>query len=1093
MTDAVFDYQAQDDATRARIREALDRTMFVEAGAGTGKTSALVDRIVALVLDGHKIERLIAITFTDKAAAEMRDRVRSGLEEARTSSPDKADRIDAALGSLDRARISTIHSFCQSLLYSFAAEAGIDPSFTVQEEVQADRRFRERWRMYLEQLAADRPAVSVIDRALSLGLTPGNIETLAAELTNRAELAYRLSANPLTAPAPLWPDIEPLERDLETLLLGPAPPGDRLRQRVEKLLALVGRLLERNSDRESILVAEMKILKERQSATGNAGNWGGNVAIQRARATAQRISDRLLDILEACRTEALAGLMPLLVRFVLEDARERGREGVLSFDDLILRLRDLLRGSPRAVHSLRQSFEVMLIDEFQDTDPLQVEIALAFAVNPATGLLDHGRLFLVGDPKQSIYRFRRADMAIYSRARESVLQQGAEPADLALNRRSRPVILDWVNSVFAKLIGEGADPAVQPPYHAIHSSRREQPNGPGVAWFGGETSKDMKAREVRRLEAQAVAAHCRAALDEAWEVLASDGSVRPASFRDIAVLIPTRNVLIPLERAFGEAGIPFRIEGGSLIFRTQEVRDLINCFAAIDDPKDEVAIVGALRSPAFACSDVDLARHKAAGGSFDYLRAAEPAAGGQPVTEALRVLAEYHHGRHQQSLAALVEGFAGERGLIEVGLLDQDARDGFRRVRFIVEQARAFEAAGPESLRAFVSWLEQRSGDAIRDNEGAGVDDDEDAVRILTIHGAKGLEFPIVFMAGLGSAPNNRTDAYTADLAGDRIAVCIGAKTHNARFELGPVDELSHLEKAHTAAEYARLLYVAATRARDHLIVSLFHPAKASECGARRLIEANAREYAGERPELPAALTGRVTPFADLKVERPENLNRDDFQAGRDALVVMSTRKRFTSATALGQMKKEETSDESEPWARGRGGTHLGRAVHAAIQSLPLDADDDLIDAFSRAQAVAEAIPHRSDEVARLVRWVLRSSQAAARARGASRALSEVPFAVEHDGVVLEGFIDLVIETPDGIEIVDWKTDQISAGDVQERLREYETQAGLYVYGIESATGRHVSRVTYVFAGPRVEVSPGEPAALANAARAELARIGRVE
>jgi ATP-dependent helicase/nuclease subunit A len=161
--------------------------------------------------------------------------------------------------------------------------------------------------------------------------------------------------------------------------------------------------------------------------------------------------------------------------------------------------------------------------------------------------------------------------------------------------------------------------------------------------------------------------------------------------------------------------------------------------------------------------------------------------------------------------------------------------------------------------------------------------------------------------------------------------------------------------------------------------------------------------------------------------------------------------------------------------------------VHASIQSLALDADDGTIAAFARAQAVAEAIPHRAAEVERLVRWVLRESEAAERARRARRALREVPFAVQVDGVVLEGFVDLLIETPDGIEVVDWKTDQIRPEQVETRLEEYKTQAGLYVFGIEAATGRKVNAVTYVFAGVGLERSPGEPAKLSKAAQVDLA------
>jgi len=1086
LREQVIDYEAEDQRARERIREALGETLFVEAGAGTGKTSALVDRVVALVLGGRSIERIVAITFTEKAAAELRDRVRGGLERAKAERPDRADVIDLALESLDRAQVSTIHSFCQALLYSFAAEAGIDPSFRVHDEVMAERRFQERWRIYLEGLGGDEDASRAIDRALGLGLTTWDLANLATGLTDRSELAGLLESKPLTAELACWPDLREMASELAALPLESAPPGDELRLRANRLASLVGELSRADAEeREPVLAAGAEVLAKGYNPKGG-GAWESKEARNLVSKTAGDIALKLNETLRQCRAEALADVLPLIVRFVMDDAEVRGREGVLTFDDLILRVRDLVATTPQAVRALRARCDVQLIDEFQDTDPLQVQIALAFATDPESGALEPGRLFLVGDPKQSIYRFRRADMAIYSQTRDHVERQGGAFPSLALNRRSRKKVLAWVNEVFSPLIGPGYDEAVQPPYRPIRASRDGIVAGPGVAWMGGELP-EKNARKVREVEAGAVAANCLAAIEEGWQVVERDGTTRPPLLKDIAVLIPARTILPALERALMEAGVPYRVESGSLIYRTQEVRDLLNCLAAIDDPEDEVAVVASLRSPAYACSDVELAKHKAAGGGWNYLSPRLDETQGR-VANALRDLRGYHAQRHDASLAALIDRFLADRGQVEVGILDSGSRNGLRRTRFIVDQARAFEAAGPESLRAFVTWMERRAGEAILDNEGAGLDDDEDAVRVLTIHGAKGLEFPIIFVAGLGSAPINRPGVFLVDRSSNDIAVCIGAKGQNRRFELGPVDLLSTLESQHTEAEYARLLYVATTRARDHLVVSLYHRKGApSACGARRLIEYGADQLAERRPDITRAVKTAVLPFADLEVDPAEELTVEVFEAARGRLVTDATQQRYTSATAIGQEKKEETTDESEPWSRGRGGTRLGRAVHAAIQSLPLDADGEMIAAFSRAQAVAEAIPHRAREVERLVDWVLRSSQVAVRACAAGRALREVPFAVSVDGTVLEGFIDLVIETGDGIEIVDWKTDQIEPEEVAERLREYETQAGLYVYGLEAATGRRVSAVTYVFASAQVEVSPGDPGTLAEAARLGLA------
>jgi ATP-dependent helicase/nuclease subunit A len=1084
MTDAADDARARDEKTRTQIRGQLKRTLFVEAGAGTGKTRALVEQIVALVLSGTLIERIVAITFTEKAAGELKDRVRSALEDARAGHPDQAESIDAALRSLDRAQISTIHAFGLALLRNFAAESGIDPAFTMQDEVLAERRLQEQWRGYLEALA-DPKAIAAVDRALGLGMTTQHLWTLAQELARRPGLAGQLAAQPLPRPLAPWPDMDSLRAELRDLPIDRVPDDDRLRVRVEALLSLVGRVARAGDARESVLAAG--IASHRKSFNiGRQDVWGAATKKQ-VQEAATDVRDALAAVLDRCRASALADVLPLIVRFVLDDAQARAREGTLVFDDLILRPRDLLRDHPDAVRVLRSRYDVLLIDEFQDTDPLQVDIALAFATDPATGELEHGRLFLVGDPKQSIYRFRRADMATYSATGDQLRQHGAAFPALALNRRSRDVIVDWVNNVFACIIGEGDRPQIQPPYRAIEADRTDALAGPGVARIGGPFAE--RAAQVRQRETSAIAAHCRAAVEEGWQVADIAGHARPASFRDVAILIPTRTILIPLERALARAGIPYRIEGGSLIYQTQEVRDLLNCLAAIDDPADEVAVVGALRSAAFACSDVDLARHRADGGRFNYQHPGLAEREGA-VAEALRSLAGYHSLRHAGSIAALVERFVADRGLAEIGLLVDASRDSFRRMRFVVEQARSFEAAGPESLRSFVAWMERRAGGGILDNEGAGLDDDEDAVRVLTIHRSKGLEFPIVFVAGLGSAPNHRAPVFAVDSTGGRVAVSIGAKTSKTQFEFGDTETLHAIEQAHAEAEMDRLLYVAATRARDHLVVSLFHPDKVPKCAARRLLDGGfAGAVTPARPELPASVRRPQAPFADMEVDLPAGVTEDSFAAARAELVERARTRRYTSATAIGaqELRKEEARDETEPWARGRGGTHVGRAVHATIQSVALDADAAQIAAFARAQAVAEAIPDRADDVAALAQAAL-ASDAAGRARDGRRALREVPFAVRYDATVLEGFIDLVIEGADGgVEIVDWKTDHISAAEVPARLIQYELQAGLYTLGLEAATGRSVTRITYVFAAPGIEASPGDPATLAASARARLA------
>ena len=782
---------------------------------------------------------------------------------------------------------------------------------------------------------------------------------------------------------------------------------------------------------------------------------------------------------------------PALARRTLDDASSRRREGALLFSDLILWARDVLRDAPSVRAALRARYDALLIDEFQDTDPWQASIAESFARDPQTERLDPGRLFLVGDPKQSIYRFRRADMAVYARERRGVAREGGLLPTLETNRRSRAVVIDWVNAVFARLIGDGDDPELQPPYAPIVPARDSVLAGPGVRWMGGPMPDPARAWDLRRAEARDVAAACAAAVAEGWEVQERGGGIRPVRLGDIAVLIPSRTGLSALESALGSAGVPYRVEGGSLVYRTQEIRDLINCLTAIDDPGDEVAVVAALRSPGFACSDRDLAEHRREGLRFNYL--ARGLEGSGPAREGLRRLRTHHEERHDRPLASVVERLVADLRLVEVGLVATRGRDAYRRARFVIEQARAFEHERPRSMRAFVEWLEDRTSGPILDRDGSGLDDDEDAVRVLTVHGAKGLEFPVVILAGIGTRPPNVT-VPEVSLHDDRLTVAIGAKGRKARLELGDVEGMEQREAAHAAAEAVRVLYVAATRARDHLIVSLHHLDRSGAgSGAARLMAAGAHGLAERWEPTEAPPAAAAGPLADLAVDLPAAPY--DHAAARAGLVGRARRVRYTSATAIAVAAEgagERRAESDEPWSRGRGGSRVGRAVHAAIQSLALGAGPDEIAAVAAAQAVAEAVPDRADDVAGLVAAAL-ASEAAARARSAPGALREVPFALSRDGAVVEGFIDLVVPGAGGLEIVNWKTDDVPAAGVEERLASYRLQAGLYAAGLTEATGLPVARITYVFLRAGVEVSPGDPAALAEQAMSSVAIAGERE
>ena len=433
----------------------------------------------------------------------------------------------------------------------------------------------------------------------------------------------------------------------------------------------------------------------------------------------------------------------------------------------------------------REKFTHLLIDEAQDTDPVQAEIAMYLAEAVPEGLTgeprpdswaqitpERGKLFVVGDPKQSIYRFRRADVAQVKQLQQRMELAGGRRVGLVQNFRSQRAVVDWVNHVFGKWMSNadpdnGTDEFVQAGYEAM-SPRWDGETGSELrprVWALSDEELPERIDAVRRQEADDIAALISQAVYQGWQTLDREKTneagaevYRPVGLSDICILMPRRTGLQALERGLEGQGIPYRLESASLIFETQEVRDLLNCLRSIDDPADQVATVAALRSLAFGCSDVDLLDHYENGGHFDYQRGPEQAPEG-PVSEGLAVLRAFHESRVWESVGTLVDRFIRERMLMEAAIGHPRMREQWRRYRFLVERARQFEEAGGDSLRSFVGWVEDQISENARVTEVPVPESDEEAVRVMTVHAAKGLEFPVVILTGINASRQHRPGA----------------------------------------------------------------------------------------------------------------------------------------------------------------------------------------------------------------------------------------------------------------------------------------------------------------------------------------------
>ncbi|HEU5301584.1 MAG TPA: UvrD-helicase domain-containing protein [Acidimicrobiia bacterium] len=1073
-----------DESARRAISERLDESLFVEAGAGTGKTHELVGRVVALVGSGTPLERIAVITFTEAAAGELRDRVRGRLDvQARDAEDaDVRTRCRRAVGDFDDAAITTLHGFAQRIIAEFPLEAGLPPGFEVLDEIEAQVQFAEDWNRFRDTLFEDPTLADAVTVCAILGIGAYQLESVARTIGDQWDRAVDWHpGRPPIPPVDAGPVLAAIDA-AAALASGCTDDDDRLLARLGEVESIGVAVRDAADDLERLEVLAAWTLAG--GNRGKKGNWPGDgkaVVLDRL-AAAELARSR---VVAATVHPAMTVLLDAVADFARGRVEARRRDGRLEFHDLLVHACRLLRSDGRVRAVLHERYRALLLDEFQDTDPLQIELAALIATTEADVAGKHwadlalapGRVFVVGDPKQSIYRFRRADIELYRQVRDAL----GERLALTTNFRSRPAIVSYVDEVFSSRFGD--DDPLQAPYDAPVASR-PVPDHDSVRVFGAAAPKGTDLDALRRTEAEELASIVRRARAERWQVrdedtpVGDDEGTRDVHYGDIAILLPTRTTLPYVEVALDTLGIPARVESQSLVFSTTEVGELLNVLTAIDDPVDDVSIVAALRSPGFACRDDELVAFVQAGGSWDYRRdAPESLPSDHAVVRALADLRGLHERRWWEGPSEIVARVIRERRLLELAVERARPRDHWRRIRFVADAARAYADAGGSSLRGFVTWARSQADEDARAVEVVVPEPDDDAVRILTVHGAKGLEFPVVVLTGLGLREQPRTGRV---LFGPN-APLVSLRADSPFVDDG-FDEVKEKEKAAWRAEQVRLLYVATTRAIDHLVVSMHH-VEGDRCLAAHLVEASS-----SRPEIGRAAVGPEPTPSSPSTPGPD---RDAWIEARTRAVAAGRRTPTISATAIArhevperemaghevQVGREEAAsrdegsgpneeDETPPWRRGRAGTAIGRAVHAVLQTVDL-ATGAGIDATARAQALAEGIPDQEDEIRALASSALDAPLVRDAVAGGWPRWREVPVAAPIDGVLVEGFIDLLVETPDGLVVADWKTDAVRTdAEVDTALARYRLQGATYALALEAVLGRAVTRCTFVFVGP---------------------------
>ena len=1065
-----------DALARAAVRDDLTATLFVEAGAGSGKTACLVERFVALVADGVPADRIAAITFTEKAAAELADRVRLAFE---------CSGDESSLELLDGSFIGTLHAFAARILNEHPLEAGLPPRLEVLDEISSQLAFEQRWDAFVDHLLEDPFVEAPLRMLLASGVDLRHLRDVALAFADNWDLvAERLADRRSMAPL----DLSGVLAHLDVVVASRdrcRDPDDRLMARVADLAAWSTALRAAIDDD-----TRLTLLGEQHRPSTKVGNLGRKASwpdVAQVRVAVSALGERCDALRRHVQQVAIAQIADVIGRFTVASANDRRITGRLEFHDLLVLARSVLQDAAHGAEvrsAVRDRYQRLLLDEFQDTDPIQVELATLLAADPNReparwhdAVIEPGRLFFVGDPKQSIYRFRRADIAVFLAARDRL---AGSVHRLTTNFRTTAPVLDWVNHVFERLIVE--DPGSQPAFESLHAFRTEPaPVGPSVAMLGGDPHPSgTPAKDLMDAEAAAVAAMARTVVAEGWSVGDGEGW-RRARWTDVAILLPARTSLRPLERALESAGVPYRAESSSLVYGTGEVRDLLMVARAVDDPTDALAVVAALRTTAFGCGDDDLYTWRMhCRGWWDH-QATPPsgASADHPVAKGLAWMAALHRERLWLAPSQVLERIVRDRRFMEVAFVNPRHTDTWRRMRFVIDQARAWEEAGGVTLRQYLEWAKLLGAEGSRVPETVLPGSDDDAVRILTVHGAKGLEFPVTILSGLTSRLRARPAGVQVRFpAGAGWALKFGADVQTEEFSSGAA-----LEEQMDRHERLRLLYVAATRARDHLVVSVHRKearagGKAPDTAAQALWEAghdatgaaidpsSAEGWASLGPPSVSEALPPLLPFDAWEQERGKVL----LAAGRPVATSATTLSKLAAAAALADhaadpgLAKDGRDVDLPPWQKGRYGTAVGRAVHGVLQGIDLASGEGLTAAVA-AQAVAEGVMGREMVITALVRSALRSDLvqgAAARPHW-----QEVYVGCPLGGGVLEGFVDLLYRDDDGLVVVDYKTDSWrSSNDLDAKVDRYQVQLAAYAYAVETAVGEAVSRAVLLFLAP---------------------------
>jgi ATP-dependent helicase/nuclease subunit A len=1108
---------APDQEQRDLILSELDINMLVEAAAGTGKTTSIIGRMLALLRQGKclHIRHMAAVTFTRKAAAELRSRFQIELEKAsQETEGEQGDRLEQALANIEQAYIGTIHSFCARLLRERPVEARIDLAFTEIDEEADQRLCEEAWEEYTAKLIAGDDPEGLLRELIRLGLNPNDLKGAFTDFATFPDVdEWPL---PPSETEPL--DLDRVGRELEGYVAHMEEVAPSLPEEYgnDKLIPAFKRLPRVLSHYDDLGQPEqlMELLTEFDKGTyivqkewKKSGIYDGEDAKEEKARWERFREDVVKPALHAWRERRYGIIMRMMLqaREVYDELRRE--RGVLNFADLLMKAAALLRENPNVRRYFCRRFTHLLIDEFQDTDPIQAEVLLLLTSQDPEEMdwrrckPRPGSLFVVGDPKQSIYRFRRADIVTYNEVKK-VLQGkeagGGRIIRLEANFRAISPVIDWVNQVFepgekgqedtekAMLRFPAEESQQSPAYVHLKTGREEGDTGLLQGLFRLQVPENFSRKEdVISYETDLIARVIRHALDTEMTVPRTrrqleegkGGAVGPSDFM---IITPKKANLADYARALQEYGIPHQVTGGSALNEVEELKLLHTCMKAVVHPDDPVALVAALRSELFGISDAALYAFKKAGGGFNYnspipqdLSQQE----GQAFKDVYGRLKKYSLWLTRMPPAAALERTAGDLGLPALACAkaggDVEAGSLAKAMELLrgVQPEMWTTAHIVDYLGQLVEAKETYDGISARSGE-------RPAVRIMNLHKVKGLEASVVFLADPSGEFDHDVGRYI-DRSSDRITgymAIYGRKWGRSRAKLlaHPSDweSLTEREKGFLKAEALRLRYVAATRSGAATIIT--QREKGNENNPwRYFVDYLPLETVLADPGPQSAPPGDKETMPEGAVEKAEAAIAARLEQAGKMTYDSRGAKEYSLSLKTGTESIGDLVDMADgfppppPSEEGEHGIEWGTVIHLLLQLAMQEPQADLVNAAQAALAENGLDPELVESATGIIRSVM-ASQVWKRAQQSDHCLTEVPFQVlrEEAGevpTVLRGAIDLIFKEEDGWVLVDYKTDSLAGKKPGDLAGKYAPQVRLYASAWERCTDEVVKETALYF------------------------------